>query len=59
MHPTVDTNELKSEIVKFEHKVIRIANIKQRIIHKALPLFFIQIESKTTGRKQQENIRNI
>ena len=54
MHPTVDTNELKSEIEKFEHKVIRIANIKQRITHKALPLFFIEIESKENNKKIYE-----
>ena len=54
IHPTVDTKELKSEIEKFEHKVIKITNIKQRITHKALPLLFIEIESKENNKKIYE-----
>ena len=51
MHSSVDINELKSEIEKLEHKVIRITNIRQRITQKPLPLFFVELESNENNKK--------
>ena len=51
MHSSADINELKSEIEKLEHKVIRITNIRQRITQKPLPLFFVELESNENNKK--------
>ena len=51
MHPSVDINELKNEIESFDHQVIRITNIMQRISQKPLPLFFIELASKDNNKK--------
>ena len=54
MHPSVDINELKNEIESFNHQVIRITNIRQRISQKPLPLFFIELASKDNNKKIYE-----
>ena len=51
MHSSVDINELKSEIENLGHKVMKIANIRQRITQKPLPLFFIELELNDNNKK--------
>ena len=51
MHPSVDINDLKTEIETFNHKVIKISNIRNRITKTPLPLFYIEIEVKNNNKE--------
>ena len=51
MHPAVDINELKEEIEKLNHKVIRITNIRKAETRKPLPLFFVEILANENNKE--------
>ena len=50
MHPSTDLEDLKAAIEEYEHKVIRITNIRERTTQKSLPLFIIEIEPKDNNK---------
>lgn len=52
LHPSVDINELKSEIEFMGHKVIRISNVKHRTTKHPLPIFFIELETNNESNKK-------
>lgn len=58
MHPTTDTNKLKEEIKKHNHKVIKIINILENRIKLPLPLFFIELQQKDNN-KEIYNIKKL
>lgn len=58
MHPTADTKELKEEIEKHNHKVIKITNILENRTKVPLPLFFIELQQKDNN-KEIYNIKNL
>ena len=51
MHPSVDINELKSEIESHGHKIKSITNMNQRITQIPLPLFFVELEPNENNKK--------
>lgn len=58
MHPTADTKELKEEIEKHNHKIIKITNILENRTKVPLPLFFIELQQKDNN-KEIYNIKNL
>lgn len=50
IHPSVNTDEIKTEIEGLGHKVVRISNIQQRETKKPLPLFFIELETNENNK---------
>ena len=54
MHPSVEITELKTEIEKHGHEVIRISNIRQNMTQKPLPLFLVEIKTSENNKQIYE-----
>ncbi|KAG5322722.1 RTJK polymerase, partial [Pseudoatta argentina] len=55
----LDLEDLKAAIEGYEHKVIRITNIRERTAQKSLPLFIIEIEPKDNNKSIYNILLNI
>lgn len=52
MHPSVDINELKSEIESHGHIVVGITNAKHKLTKQPLPIFFVEIKANIENNKK-------
>lgn len=50
IHPSVDLEEIKNAIEEYEHKVLKITNIRDSYTQKPLPLFFVEIQPNDNNK---------
>jgi len=50
IHPSVSPEEIKTAIEEYNHKVLRITNIRDRYTQKPLPIFFVEIQTNDNNK---------
>ena len=50
LHPSINTEELKNELIKLGHEAVNIINIRQSGTKKPLPLFKVELKTKDNNK---------